>query len=64
MAEVLQKQIPEIEKVTLEPGSGGVFEISIDAKLIFSKKKLRRFPEEKEAVRLVRQHAEAADNIN
>ncbi len=64
MAEVLEEQIPEIEKVTLEPGSGGVFEISVDAKLVFSKKKLRRFPEEDEAVRLVRQHAEEADAIN
>lgn len=64
MAEVLEEQIPEIEKVTLEPGSGGVFEISVDAKLVFSKKKLRRFPEEDEAVRLVRQRAEEADAIS
>lgn len=28
--------------------SGGVFEVSMDGKLIFSKKKLGRFPEEQE----------------
>ncbi len=28
--------------------SGGVFEVSVDGKLIFSKKKFGRFPEEEE----------------
>jgi selenoprotein W-related protein len=32
----------------LVESSGGVFEVSMDGKLIFSKKKLGRFPEEQE----------------
>jgi selenoprotein W-related protein len=32
----------------LVESSGGVFEVSVDGKLIFSKKKVGRFPEEAE----------------
>ncbi len=32
----------------LVKGSGGVFEITIDEKLVFSKKKLGRFPTDEE----------------
>jgi len=35
-------------KVTLIEGSGGVFEVIKDGELIFSKKKLKRFPEHDE----------------
>ena len=34
--------------VTLIPSGGGVFEISVDGELIFSKKSLNRFPEKDE----------------
>lgn len=34
--------------ITLIPSSGGVFEITLGDELIFSKKKLERFPEENE----------------
>jgi len=30
---------------TLTPGSGGEFEVSVDGRLVFSKKQERRFPE-------------------
>ena len=30
---------------TLTPGSGGEFEVSVDDRLVFSKKQERRFPE-------------------
>ena len=33
---------------------GGVFEITIDGKLIFSKKSLDRFPEDGEVLELIR----------
>lgn len=36
------------EEVELVKGVGGVFEISIDGKLVFSKKQLGRFPEDAE----------------
>ena len=35
---------------TLVPGGGGVFDVSIDGKIIFSKKSVGRFPEPGEIV--------------
>ena len=34
--------------ITLNPSGGGVFEIPVEGKLIFSKKSLNRFPEKSE----------------
>jgi selenoprotein W-related protein len=36
------------EEVELVKGIGGVFEITVDGKLVFSKKQLGRFPEDAE----------------
>ena len=36
---------------------GGVYEIMVDGKLVFSKKSLGRFPEDGEVVRLIEQRA-------
>jgi len=36
------------EEVELVKGLGGVFEITVDGKLVFSKKQLGRFPEDAE----------------
>ena len=38
---------------TLIPGSGGVFEIVVDGRLVFSKKQLGRFPETREVLELI-----------
>jgi selenoprotein W-related protein len=38
----------------LVASGGGVFEVSVDGKLIFSKKKIGRFPDDGEVVRLLR----------
>ena len=40
-------------EVELVPSSGGVFEITVDGKLIFSKKEMQRFPEEGEIAGLL-----------
>ena len=64
MAGILKNQIPEIEELTVTKGSGGVFEITVDKKLVFSKKKLGRFPEDDEAVRLVANRGETADAVH
>ncbi|MCL6594213.1 MAG: Rdx family protein [Alicyclobacillus sp.] len=37
---------PKIAELVLVPSSGGVFEVTVGGKLIFSKKELNRFPEE------------------
>jgi selenoprotein W-related protein len=40
----------------LVEGSGGVFEISVDGKKVFSKKALGRFPQDGEILGLIRAH--------
>jgi selenoprotein W-related protein len=40
--------------VELVPSSGGVFEVDLDRKRIFSKKSSDRFPDEGEIARLIR----------
>lgn len=37
----------------LVEGSGGIFDIEVDGRLVFSKKQLDRFPEAGEALRLI-----------
>lgn len=37
----------------LVQGSGGVFEVVVDGALLFSKRALGRFPEEREVARLI-----------
>jgi len=44
----------DLGRVSLVPGSGGVFEIWLDNELIFSRKEAQRFPEAKEIKQLVR----------
>lgn len=36
---------------TLIPGGGGVFDVTVDGKVIFSKKSVGRFPETQEILR-------------
>ena len=38
----------DIEDLKLIPGAGGAFEVEVDGKLVFSKKKTGRFPEYEE----------------
>jgi len=38
----------------LVPSSGGVYEITVDGKRVFSKKSLGRFPQDGEIVKLIR----------
>ncbi len=46
--------MPQAE-VKLVESSGGVFEVSVDGRLIFSKKSLGRHPEPGEVMRLLRE---------
>ena len=41
--------------ITLISSGGGVFEVTIDGDLIFSKKALDRFPEKDEIIRIINQ---------
>ncbi len=44
----------ELGEVALIPGAGGIFEVRLEGKLIFSREQQRRFPESKELKKLVR----------
>jgi len=44
----------ELGEVALVPGTGGVFDVSLDGELIFSRKPAERFPESKELKQLIR----------
>lgn len=44
----------ELGEVALVPGTGGIFEVSVDGELVFSRKQAGRFPESKELKQLVR----------
>ena len=44
----------ELGEVALQPGTGGVFEVRLDGRLLFSRKEAGRFPESKELKQLVR----------
>lgn len=39
------------------PSGGGVYEVTVDGELVFSKKSLDRFPEDGEVVRLIEQRS-------
>ncbi len=46
-----------LESMTLIPSSGGVFEVAVDGKLVFSKKALGRHPEPGEVLGLIQRCA-------
>lgn len=52
---ILNQHKNEISELTIIPSSGGVFEIKVNGKLLFSKAELGRFPEDGEAENLVKE---------
>lgn len=52
--ELLTTFAEELKEVTLQPGTGGIFEIRLDGKLIWSRQHEGRFPEAKELKQRVR----------
>jgi selenoprotein W-related protein len=40
-------------EATLTPGHGGVFDVTVDGKVIFSKKRVGRFPEPGEIAKML-----------
>jgi selenoprotein W-related protein len=45
-------------KAKLVPGSGGIFDIEVDGKLVASRRELGRFPEPDEVIALLKARAE------
>lgn len=56
MENVLREHKRQIDEFLIIPSSGGAFEITLNGELLFSKKKLDRFPDEEEAEDLIRDH--------
>ena len=54
MAELLGEFETDIEALTLVPSSGGVFEVSVNGRLLYSKRKTARHAEPGEVIDLVR----------
>jgi selenoprotein W-related protein len=52
--ELLGHFTTNIGEFTLIPSSGGVFEVTFNGELIFSKKELGRFPEDGEVLELLK----------
>tara|TARA_B110000438_G_C15727565_1_gene612722 strand:- start:127 stop:297 length:171 start_codon:yes stop_codon:yes gene_type:complete len=52
-ADLLDKYGNAIEKLTLIPSSGGVYEVMKNDQVIFSKKELNRFPELDELINII-----------
>ena len=53
MADAIKAQMDGVEDVSLTRSSGGVFEVTVDEALVYSKKAEGRFPETDEALKLV-----------
>ncbi|MAW10965.1 MAG: hypothetical protein CMO54_03845 [Verrucomicrobiales bacterium] len=54
MADELKKRLTEANVETVE-GSGGVFEVTLNGSLIFSKKDTDRFPNEGEVLKSIKE---------
>jgi selenoprotein W-related protein len=52
--ELLTTFVEDLGEVALIPGAGGVFEVRLEGKTIFSRTEAGRFPESKELKQLVR----------
>ena len=51
--EILEKYGTDVKQLTLIPSGGGVFEVIKNGDLIFSKKSLDRFPDDREVMNLI-----------
>lgn len=51
---LLNEHKNNIEELSIIPSAGGVFEITLNGELLFSKKELDRFPEKDEAENLIK----------
>lgn len=53
----------DLYSVALRPGTGGIFEITLNGQLIFSRKEAGRFPESKEVKQLIRDCIDPARDL-
>lgn len=53
LADVISGKFGDKVAVDLVPSSGGVFEVSLDGKLLYSKQKTGRFPNQQEVDEII-----------
>jgi selenoprotein W-related protein len=53
----------DIAALTLKPGTGGVFNVSLDGAMLWSRKEHGRFPEITELKQLLRDHVDPARDL-
>lgn len=53
----------DLYSVALKPGTGGIFEITLNGRLVFSRKEAGRFPEAKEVKQLIRDEIDPARDL-
>lgn len=53
----------DIKTLSLTPGSGGVFVVSLNGHVLFSRKEMGRFPESKELKQLIRDQIDPARDL-
>lgn len=53
----------DLTSVALKPGSGGVFLVTLNGVLLFSRKEAGRFPEAKEIKQLIRDHIDPGRDL-
>lgn len=53
----------DLASVALRPGNNGIFEITLNQQLLFSRKDAGRFPEAKEVKQLVRDHIDPTRDL-
>jgi selenoprotein W-related protein len=53
----------DIAALTLKPGTGGVFNVSLDGAMLWSRKEHGRFPEITELKQMLRDHVDPARNL-
>jgi selenoprotein W-related protein len=53
----------DLQSVSLQPGTGGVFEVRLNGAIIFSRKAAERFPESKELKQLIRDVIDPARHL-
>lgn len=53
----------DLYSVALKPGTGGIFEITLNNELIFSRKIAERFPEAKEVKQLIRDRIDPSRDL-
>jgi selenoprotein W-related protein len=63
IAQELLTTFPVELELTLEPGTGGIFDVELDGAIIFSRAERKRFPEPKELKQKIRDRVDPTRSL-